>query len=94
MPTTYTDTKPEADETVKIIEKEYTIPESTETVTIDMEAMINTMNEAEEDITSILKRFNNAREVYNEALVGLKSTTTPLAEATASFPKVPETVTE
>ena len=85
------DTK-DSDETVKVIEKVYT-PDPVEiTEIIDMGSQIDKMNNDKADIESILLRFNNAKDKYNEGLAGLKSKTSLLQEATASFPTIPTKV--
>ena len=90
--TVYTDSTPDNDETVKVISKTYTPDPVEVTVTIDMGKQIDKMNHDKKDIESILTRFNSARAKYNEALGGLKSKTANLAEATCSFPTIPEKV--
>ena len=89
MATIYTDKTQDVEETLKVIEKEYTIPETTATIEIDMGKQLKIMNDAQSDIEKIVARFNTAMDLYNEGLNGISSKTKQLTDAVASFPEVP-----
>ncbi len=80
------------DETLQVVEKTFTPPEVVVEISVSKE--IRSMENDKKDIESIVARFNAHRELYNEALTGMSSATTPIAELKVTFPVIPEVFVE